>query len=96
MSLAKPTVEVKRRIVKELALQPGAAALVCRLLGLSESSYYYEGAGYVDAKADMQVLVALIKLAGKKPTYGYRRLTDELRRYKRFSDIKCGCAILPT
>lgn len=60
---------------------------MCRVLDLSESSYYYASAGYVDTKADMHVLTALIKLAGKKPTYGYRRLTDELRKYKRFSDI---------
>jgi len=26
-------------------------------------------------------------LAGQKPTYGDRRLTDELRKQKRFSDI---------
>jgi transposase InsO family protein len=54
---------------------------------LSESSYYYAGEGYVDAKTDTQVMAALIKLAGQKPTYGYRRLTDELRKQKRFSDI---------
>jgi transposase InsO family protein len=58
------------------------------LLGLSESSYYYyAGDGYVNTKTDFNAMAALIKLAGQKPTYGYRRLTDELRKQKRFSDI---------
>lgn len=73
--------------MSELALHQGDVAGVCRVLGLSESSYYYDGDGYVDAKTDTKVMAALIKLAGQKPTYGYRRLTDELRKQKRFSDI---------
>ena len=60
---------------------------MCRLLGLAQSSYYYAGEGYVDAKTDIQVMATLIKLAGQKPTYGYRRLTDELRKQEHFSDI---------
>ena len=85
--MAEPTVEVKRRIVSELAPKPGDVARMCRLLDLSESSYYYAGKGYVDTQTDIKVMTALIKLAGQKPTYGYRRLTDELRKQKRFSDI---------
>ena len=85
--MAQPTVEVKRRIIKELAPEPGDVAALCRLLDLSESSYYYEGDGYVDTKDDLSVLGALIKLAGRKPAFGYRRLTDELRKQKRFSHL---------
>ena len=50
-----------------MALKLGDVAALCRLLDLSESSYYYEGDGYVDAKDDLSVLGTLIKLAGKKP-----------------------------
>jgi len=85
--MAEPTVEVKRRIVKALTNKSGDVAALCRMLGLSESSYYYEGEGYVDVKHDLTVMAALIRLAGKKPTFGYRRLTDELRKQKRFRQI---------
>ena len=62
--MAEPTVEVKRRIVSELAPKSGDVAGVCRVLGLSASSYYYAGKGYVDAQTDIKVMTALIKLAG--------------------------------
>jgi len=60
---------------------------MCKLLGLSESSYYYVGTGYTDSDDDLAVMAALTKQAGKRPTEGYRRLTKALRRKKRFSQI---------
>ena len=42
-------------------------ATLCRLLGLSESSFYYEETGYTDSDDDLDVLAALVKLAGKDP-----------------------------
>ena len=60
---------------------------MCRLLGLSESSYYYAGTGYTDTADDLDVLSALVKQAGRRPTDGYRRLTKALRKKKRFSQL---------
>jgi putative transposase len=73
--------------VKELAPTHGGVTTMCRLLGLSESSYYYAGTGYTDADDDLDVLSALVKQAGKRPTDGYRRLTKALRKKKRFSQL---------
>jgi transposase InsO family protein len=60
---------------------------MCRLVGLAESSYYHEGPGHVDEEADQRLLKALRQLAGKHPTYGYRRLTKLVRRRKRFAQV---------
>jgi putative transposase len=73
--------------VKELASKHGGVAAMCRLLDLAESSYYYEGDGRCDAKADLKGMQALVKLAGQHPTYGYRRLSKLLRRRKRFANV---------
>jgi transposase InsO family protein len=50
--------------------------LVCQVLDVSRSSYYYQPAK-CDEKALQQ---AISDLAGRWPTYGYRRLTKELQR----------------
>ena len=65
----------------------GPAAGLCRLLGLSTSSYYYEAVGRVDEADDLTVIQALVKAAGKQPTAGYRRLTKALRKQKRFASL---------
>lgn len=50
--------------------------LCCRLLGYPRSSYYYR-----KQQRDEQALqVALRRVAGEWPTYGYRRITAQLRR----------------
>lgn len=51
-------------------------ALVCSALGLGRSSYYYRPCG----RADEPVCAALQHEAEVWPTYGYRRLGQELRR----------------
>lgn len=75
--------------MKRLADTHGGVAAMCRLVGLSESSYYHCGSGRVDVADDLDVLGALVKLAGKHPTYGYRRLSKLLRaiRKKRYAKI---------
>lgn len=60
---------------------------MCRLLGLSESSYYHDGPGYWDIDSDLDLLSALVKIAGKHPTYGYRRLTKLVRKRKRYAGV---------
>ena len=75
--------------MKELALTHGGmgVATLCRLLGLSESSFYYAETGYTDSDDDLDVLAVLVKQAGKRPTDGYRRLTKALRKKKRFKTL---------
>jgi transposase InsO family protein len=50
--------------------------LLCELLQVSRSSYYYEA----DEVDESTVCQALEKLAAEFPTYGSRRLTAQLRR----------------
>ena len=52
--------------------------LVCRLLGVPRSSFYYHARSVPDAEAMYKS--ALLDLAGEWPTYGYRRLTAMMRR----------------
>ncbi len=52
--------------------------LICRLLGLPRSSFYYRPQPVPDA--DAMYKTALLDLAGQWPTYGYRRLTAMMRR----------------
>jgi putative transposase len=52
--------------------------LVCRLLGVSRSSVYYQPQPPFDGEAMYKT--ALLELAGQWPTYGYRRLTAMMRR----------------
>jgi putative transposase len=51
--------------------------LLCRLLGVPRSSAYYAAKPMPDESV---VRTVLIDLAGDYPTYGYRRLTQMLRR----------------
>lgn len=50
--------------------------VVCSVLGLPRSSYYYRS----QAEDETDLKAALLQLAGEWPTYGYRRLTQMLRR----------------
>jgi transposase InsO family protein len=50
--------------------------LVCAVIGLPASSYYRPAA----PDGDERLRVALKKAAGEWPTYGYRRLTQQLKR----------------
>jgi putative transposase len=52
--------------------------LVCRLLGVPRSSVYGTRSPVPDAEAIFKS--ALLDLAGQWPTYGYRRLTQMMRR----------------
>jgi putative transposase len=52
--------------------------LVCQLLGLPRSSFYYRPQPLADG--DAMLKSALLDLAGQWPTYGYRRLTAMMRR----------------
>lgn len=49
---------------------------VCEVLGLARSSYYHES----ERAGDGALRQAVQELSGQWPTYGYRRITAELRR----------------
>ena len=51
--------------------------LLCRLLGVSRSSVYYAPQPAFD---EAMLKTALLDLAAEWPTYGYRRLTEMMRR----------------
>jgi putative transposase len=51
--------------------------LVCRLLGVPRSSVYYTPRPAID---EAMLKTALLDLAAEWPTYGYRRLTEMMRR----------------
>jgi putative transposase len=67
-------------MVQHLHPRYGTVGHLCRLLELASSSYRYQPAGRYDEAADERVLSGLVELAGKHPTYGYRRLGVLLRR----------------
>lgn len=60
-------------LVEEHAAQPG---MVCRVLGLARSSYYYSARN----KQEDELQEAIRNVAGQFPTYGTRRITHQLRR----------------
>jgi transposase InsO family protein len=53
--------------------------VVCEVLGVTRSSYYYQP---VESPDEAKLRGALKKTAGEWPTYGYRRITEQLRRGK--------------
>ena len=60
-------------LIKEHSAQPGMA---CRVLGLPRSSYYY----CVQSKPEDDLKHAIQSVAGQYPTYGTRRIAQQLRR----------------
>lgn len=54
-------------------------SVICQVLDYPRSSYYYQP----KERNDVQVEAALEAVAGDWPTYGYRRLTVQLRREKK-------------
>ena len=52
-------------------------ALACEALGVPRSSYYYQTA---DWSGEAQLKGAIKETAAEWPTYGYRRITEQLRR----------------
>jgi transposase InsO family protein len=62
--------------VIKMLLPEYPVTMVCTMLGCARSSYYYR-AGQPD---DKEVKAAIQTVAGEWPTYGYRRVTAQLRR----------------
>jgi putative transposase len=55
---------------------PYPVSVVCQALGLSRSSYYYPP----KERDDTAYKSAILEAAGTWPTYGYRRITAQIRR----------------
>lgn len=66
----------KREIVKALS-QEYPIKVVCDVLDYSRSQVYYEGRPRTDAP---NLEAEIVAIAGTHPTYGYRRITEELKR----------------
>jgi transposase InsO family protein len=60
-------------LVDKRSAPPG---MVCRVLGLPRSNYYY----CARLKPENELQEAIQKVAGQYPTYGTRRITQQLRR----------------
>lgn len=61
----------------ELCAKDYSVAVVCRFLGLSRSTAYYQA----HPRRDEEELAAAVQeIAGRYPTYGRRRVTHQLRR----------------
>ena len=63
-------------MIKDLS-QQYPIHLLCNLLGLSHSSYYYQAQEKAD---DRHLLTAIEEIIMRKPYYGYRRVTQQLKR----------------
>lgn len=66
-------------------------ARLCAVLGVARSSLYYEPILLTPEAAQSQTTVreAVLKIAGQWPTYGYRRITAQLRREGLVVNGKC-------
>lgn len=71
--------EQKRRAVSAV-LEAGLCSMrrACRYLGLGRSSYFYQGVKRKDG--ERRLIDRIKKLSDEEPTYGYRFITELLRR----------------
>jgi putative transposase len=82
--VAEWTLVQKRAVVNKLSPKYGVA-FMCTLVGLNRSSYYHVAQDHPD---DDVLESDLRKAAGNRPSDGYRRLTQTLRRrYKRYKTL---------
>ncbi len=56
------------------------AKTVCEVLGYSRSSYYHQSQQLLKPDEEQALEEAVLKVAGQWPTYGYRRIGEQLRR----------------
>jgi len=63
--------------VIDVLAQDYPVTMACDILGMARSSYYYQAA---EAPEEAKLKDAIKKTAAEWPTYGYRRLTEQLKR----------------
>ena len=66
-------------------------ARLCAVLGVARSSLYYQPVplAFEEAQNQSAIREAVLKIAGQWPTYGYRRITAQLRREGIVVNGKC-------
>jgi hypothetical protein len=69
------TLEAKRQLVEKLRFEFGIE-LLCEILEMNRSSFYYDAVVAVDDG----VRAAIVRIAEEFPAYGYRMITKELKR----------------
>jgi transposase InsO family protein len=70
------TVAEKRKVVAMLHQEGYSIQAACKAAELPRSSYYYQAA----EEDEQELLAAIEEIAGDFPTYGSRRVTQQLRR----------------
>ena len=63
--------------MKDVLAQEYPVTVVCDALGMARSSYYYQAA---ETPEEAELREAIKETAADWPTYGYRRLTEQLKR----------------
>jgi transposase InsO family protein len=82
--VAEWPVEQKRQVVKQLVKELGIGVVAaCAMVGLERSTYYRVKRMRDEAPLEQ----ILLKLAGKHPWFGYRRLTQEVRKIRRYRQV---------
>jgi putative transposase len=70
--------ERKRAMIEQLKVEY-PIQVICDVIGYSRSRYYYQPDGQKKA-AESTLKTAIADVAGRYPTYGYRRITKQLQR----------------
>lgn len=74
--------------------------MICNVIGYSRSRYYYHQNPGKENRKEVILKSAITDVAGRYPTYGYRRITQQLRReghtvnHKRVSRLMRGMGLL--
>ena len=66
----------RKRAVIDMVAQEHSVTVACEVLGVGRSSYYYRP---VESPNEAKLKGAIKKTAAEWPTYGYRRITKQLR-----------------
>jgi transposase InsO family protein len=91
-SIENLTQEEKRAVIAELESEY-SVRMVCEVLSVNRSSLYYQ-AVEVDAESDEGLKRAINDIAGEFPTYGYRRITQQLKRQGVVVNHKRGARLM--
>ncbi|TET49123.1 MAG: transposase, partial [Anaerolineales bacterium] len=76
--LERPDLSLERqREMIDMLAQEYPLTVACEVLGVPRSSYYYQP---VKSPDETKLKGAIKKTAAEWPTYGYRRITEQLRR----------------
>ena len=70
--------EQKRTMVEELRADY-PIQVICNVIGYNRSRYYYKSSSGKNTE-DEKLKLAIANVAGRYPTYGYRRITKQLQR----------------